>query len=303
MRRPFLLLASVFSALLVSACNGQPALAPGKGEGSVWKVESANTHIYLCGTIHLLRKSDYPLPAPYEAAYKDSQKLVFELPPGSQRDPKLGTMMQEAGSFPDGQDILSKINPETWTALREWCERRQVDANAFKRFRPWLAALTVAATEYAAVGAASDRGVDSVFEERMTKDAKTGEGLESVELQIGLFSKLTEKQQQQLLEQTLAEVKSLPNQFERMITAWRTGDADGLNKMMFEEAQNYPELMDVFLIQRNASWISRLEQFLAKKDHVMVLVGAGHLGGDAGVISLLKAKGYKVEKVKAEAAK
>ena len=293
------LVCCLVAVLFSTACGGQSASTVGKSEGSVWKVESPTTRVYLCGTIHLLRKQDYPLPASYETAYKDSQKLVFELPPGSQSDPNLGQLMQEAGSFPEGQDLLSKIPPSIWNALNDWCTKNRANADAFKGFRPWLAALTVAATEYAALGAVPGRGVDSVYEERMTKDGKTGEGLESVELQIGLFSKLNDNQQRQLLEQTLAEVKSLPKQFERMITAWRTGDVDGLNQMMFEEAKNYPDLMDIFLIQRNASWISRLEEHLAGKEHVMVLVGAGHLGGETGLLSLLKAKGYKVEKVRA----
>ena len=298
MRLPLLSVICVAFTLAVTACGGQLAVGGKKGDGSVWRVESATTRVYLCGTIHLLRASDYPLPATYETAYKDSQRLVFELPPGSQHDPKLAAQMQERGSYPEGTELSATIQPATWNALADWCTKHQVNAEAFKHLRPWLAALTIAATEYAAVGAAPDRGVDSVFEARMGKDGKLGEGLETVDLQIGLFSKLTEKQQEQLLEQTLAEVKTLPTQFERMITAWRTGDVDDLNKMMFEEAKNYPDLMDIFLVQRNASWIQRLEGFLSRTDHVMVLVGAGHLGGETGVLALLEKKGYKVKKVK-----
>ena len=300
MRLSRLLIPSVLSLLLTSAWGGESTGAGDRPEGSVWRVESPTTRVYLCGTIHLLRETDYPLPTPYDVAYGDSQKLVFELPPGSQKDPKLASRMRDAGTYPAGTDLPAKIKPEAWKVLADWCAKNGLSAEAFKPFRPWLAALTVAATEYAAVGAAPDRGVDSVFEERMVKDGKSGEGLETVDLQIGLFSKLTTQQQEQLLEQTLAEVKSLPDQFERMITAWRTGNADELSKMMFEEAKNYPDLMDIFLYRRNASWISRLQGYLSKTDHVMVLVGAGHLGGENGVIALLKAKGYKVEKVKAE---
>lgn len=300
MRPPLLSVLCLAFTLLVTSCGAQSVVDGKKSGGSVWRVESATTRVYLCGTIHLLRASDYPLPAAYETAYKDSQRLVFELPPGSQHDPKLAAQMQERGSYPEGTQLPATIQPATWNALADWCAKHQVNAEAFKRLRPWLAALTVAATEYAALGAAPDRGVDSVFETRMTKDGKTGEGLETVDLQIGLFSKLTSRQQEQLLEQTLAEVKTLPTQFERMITAWRTGDVDDLNKMMFEEAKNYPDLMDIFLVQRNASWMQKLEGFLSTSDHVMVLVGAGHLGGETGVLELLRKKGYKVEKVKAE---
>ena len=297
MRHSLILIACVLRTLLTPVCADQ--VPP---NGSVWRVESATTSLYLCGTIHLLRESDYPLPSSYETAYKDSHRLVFELPPGSQSDPKLAARMRDAGSYPEGTQLTDKIKPQTWRAFGDWCQKQGVGADGFKQMRPWLAALTVAATEYAAVGAAPDRGVDSVFEERMRKDGKPGDGLETVNFQIGLFGKLSEAQQEQLLEQTLTEVKSLPDQFERMIADWRTGDVEDLHKMMFAEAKNYPELMDIFLNKRNASWISRLEGYLGKTEHVMVLVGAGHLGGDTGVIALLKAKGSKVQQVKPGAA-
>lgn len=297
MRSSLLLLASLLWTVLIPSCKGVSSDGPVQGEGSVWMVESPSTRLYLCGTIHLLRPSDFPLPDSYAIAYADSQRLVFELPPGSQHDPQLAVSMREAGTYHDGTELASLLKPEVWKAFLDWCEKRQVKPEAFKSFRPWLAALTIAATEYAALGADPERGVDVVFEDRMRKDGKKGEGLETVDLQIGLFSKLSEEQQQQLLEQTLAEVKTLPDQFQRMIKAWRTGDVDDLHKMMFEEAKNYPDLMDIFLNQRNASWMNRLEAWLAGTDHRMVLVGTGHLGGDTGVISMLKAKGYKVRRV------
>ncbi len=296
MRHLLLLASCLLCVLSTPACAaGQAPVA----NGSVWKVEGGGSRIYLCGTIHLLREKDFPLSPSYDVAYNDCQRVVFELPPGSQHDPRLAELMRDAGSYPEGTQLQEKIKPQTWQAFNAWCQKRGVPADPFKQMRPWLAALTVAATEYAAVGAVSDRGVDFVFEERMQKDHKAGDGLETVDFQIGLFSKLTEAQQASLLEQTLTEVKTLPNEFERMIGDWRNGDIEDLNKMMFAEAKNYPDLMDIFLINRNKSWIKKLEGYLAKPEHVMVLVGAGHLGGDTGVIAMLKARGYKVSQVTA----
>lgn len=278
------------------------AKAAAESQGSVWLVESPTTRMYLCGTIHLLRSGDYPLPVVYDRAYADSTRLIFELPPGTARDPKLAQKMQAEGSYPAGQAALSEsVKPGTWDALVRWASDRELNAGAFNRYRPWFVALTVSATEYAALGAEPDRGVDQLFEKRAEKDRKPGEGLETLDLQMGLFTTLTEAQQQELLEQTLAEVKSLPAQFQKMITAWRGGDAETLHQMLFEEAEKYPELLDTFLTQRNRRWMKTLEERLAGKEHVMVLVGTGHLGGKGGLIDLLQSKNYKVRKL-AEAA-
>jgi hypothetical protein len=300
MPRPKFLIAALALLQLLPAC-ADSSRAMREAPGSVWVVESKTTKLYLCGTIHLLRKSDYPLPATYEQAYADSQRLVFELPPGTARDPALGAKMAQLGSFEGEQGLQASITPAMWASLSSWANGRGVPLATFVKHRPWYAALAISMTEYVALGADPSRGVDQEFERLMDKDHKSGEGLETMEQQISLFTSLTAEEQSELLEQTLAEVKTLPEVFNKMIVAWKNGDADALHKMLFEEAQKYPQLLDRFLTQRNASWIKRLEQLLAGKEHAMVLVGTGHLGGKDGVLELLRAKGYTVRALSAKA--
>lgn len=289
---------SCLALLVLPACGQSPdALAQVGAPGSVWVVESPTTRMYLCGTIHLLRRSDYPLPQVYEQAYADSQRLVFELPPDEARDAQLATKMQTAGNYPEGQALSDTIKEDTWKALNAWAGNRGLNAGTFNTMRPWLVALMISATEYAALGAEPERGVDRMFEKRSAQDGKPGEGLETVDFQIGLFTALSEKQQHELLEQTLAEVKSLAAQYQKMIASWKAGDADALHQMLFEEAEKYPDLLDRFLTQRNARWLARLEHYLAGTEHVMVLVGGGHMGGKGGVIDLLQNRGYVVRKL------
>ena len=84
-----------------------------------------------------------------------------------------------------------------------------------------------------------------------------------------------------------------------MIEAWRAGDLEALSELLFREADDYPELMEVFLHQRNRNWVPELEAVLASGAPAMVLVGAGHLAGDQGLIALMKERGYQVERVSA----
>lgn len=43
--------------------------------------------MYVGGTIHILRQSDFPLPAEFEKAYSLSNMLVFESDMGKANDP------------------------------------------------------------------------------------------------------------------------------------------------------------------------------------------------------------------------
>jgi uncharacterized protein len=81
-----------------------------------------------------------------------------------------------------------------------------------------------------------------------------------------------------------------------MITAWKAGDLETLGHMLYHEAEKYPELMDLFLHDRNKAWIGKLESFLKNGEKVMVLVGTGHFAGKLGVIELLRERGYTVKR-------
>lgn len=264
--------------------------------GSVWVVDAPATggRLFLCGTIHILRQEDYPLPTGYDAAYEHSRKLVLELPPGAGAGGELSKQMAELGTYPAGESLQATVGQKTWSRVAAWATMRKLNPASLDRFHPWFVALIISATEYAALGAKPDIGVDQSFEQRAAKDGKGGEGLETVGFQLNLFTGLSSKQQHDLLDQTLDEIATLPDEYEKMITAWRSGDLDALGEMLFREAEKFPDLMDLFLINRNKTWMTRLEEMLRKGEKAMVLVGAGHLASDKGLIALLKARGYQV---------
>lgn len=290
-------------SLLLFACNREapvalqaPQTKPETNGGSVWVVDAPATggRLFLCGTIHILRQQDYPLPAAYDAAYDHSTKLVLELPPGAGAGGELSKRMAELGTYPEGHSLQATVGQKTFSRVEAWATRRKVSPATLDRYHPWFVALIISATEYGALGAKPDIGVDQAFEQRAARDGKSGEGLETVEFQLKLFTQLDPKQQHDLLDQTLDEVATLPNEYEKMITAWRAGDLDVLGEMLFREAERFPDLMDLFLISRNKTWMTRLEEILRKGEKAMVLVGAGHLASDQGLIALLKERGYQV---------
>jgi len=68
---------------LVSLLGIMPTIS---ADSSVWKITSGENTVYLGGTVHLLRPSDYPLPEEYEQAYQESAVLVFETDISSMND-------------------------------------------------------------------------------------------------------------------------------------------------------------------------------------------------------------------------
>ena len=69
--------ASKLASLLLLLATLLP-LTQVSAQSSVWVATSGEEKVYLGGTVHLLRPTDYPLPAPFETAYAASDKLYFE---------------------------------------------------------------------------------------------------------------------------------------------------------------------------------------------------------------------------------
>ena len=289
-------------ALLVSAapaCGGaeEKPKASTTGPSSVWMVEKDGHKLYIGGTIHLLREEDYPLPDVFDQAYKDSTKLVFELPPGSEGEGEVVMRMRQMGSFPAGDDLSHHVSAETLKKVYTWASDNGFPQATINRMRPWFVALTIAAYEYQQLGADAHRGVDQYFEKNAKKDGKPGEGLETVEFQLSIFSDLSDHLQEELLMQTFAEAETMQKDFIELIQAWRTGNAAKLQELLFRDAEKYPQLMEDFLLKRNKRWVGPLLKYLEKGETVFVLVGAGHLGGKGGVLELLMEKGCTVKQL------
>ena len=62
-------------------------------------------------------------------------------------------------------------------------------------------------------------------------------------------------------------------------------------------ATDYPDLFETLLIRRNNNWLPIITGYFATGDVEFVLVGAGHLVGQAGLLKQHEKSGYTVEQI------
>lgn len=283
----------------LSGCGKTPTASASDAVGCVWKVTHPNSRgvLWICGSIHVLRSQDWPLAPAYDEAYRQSTQLTFELPAGAAEGPGMAQSLQRLGFVAADQPLLQKrLSPGVWQQLQQWCQRRGQDIEGYARMRPWLVALMVANGEYAALGAKAALGVERHFEQRAKADGKPMEGLESVEFQLGLFTELSKAEEEELLAQSLSEAASAAEQFSDMLRFWKSGDLKGLHALIHREAQEHPKLFDRLIVQRNRRWATQLMEPLMQGKTTMVLVGAGHMGGEPdGLLALLRAGGCQMQ--------
>ncbi|HQZ30931.1 MAG TPA: TraB/GumN family protein [Arenimonas sp.] len=289
---------TVFAALLLAATAGFARAEPPKP--LLWKVSDADNSIYLLGSFHLLKASDYPLADSTYAALEDAERVVFELAPAEMNDPALGQKMGAAALRSDGRTLQQSLPEATWNQLSAYTARRNIPIANFQRYEAWFISLMVGVTEMQAIGLDPALGLDKHFAQRAVDAGKPVAGLETGDQQIALFDGMDEKEQLQSLQDTLSEVASIEAEIGKMHALWRAGDGDALFAATGAQMEaEYPALYQRINVGRNRAWMPRLSGMLddSASDDTLVVVGAMHLLGEDGVVAMLRAKGYTVERL------
>lgn len=288
-------IAALLLALALPGCAGAEPPKP-----LLWKVSDGDNSLYLLGSFHLLREGDYPLAASTDAAFDDAEKVVFELTPTEMADPALGQAMAAAARFEGDATLQSRLPADTWARLQAHAASRGMALEFLQAHEAWFVSLVISVTEMQRLGLDPALGLDKHFANRAVAAGKAVAGLETGAQQIALFDGMDAAQQEQALDDVLSDLGALGQEINRMHALWRAGDADTLHaesgaKMKAE----YPELYERLNRERNLAWLPRLQALLDEShdDDALVVVGAMHLLGEDGVVELLRARGYAVERL------
>jgi uncharacterized protein YbaP (TraB family) len=266
-------------------------------ESSVWKLQKGGSVMFLGGTCHLLRQSDFPLPAEFDRAYRASQIVVFETDLDKLRDPSTQQELISKATYADGSTIERHLSPRTYNLLKEYCASNGIPLETFKQFKPSIIAVTMTAIELAKLGATQE-GVDTFFYQLAKMDNKPVQGLETVEAQIEFIVGMGEGYEDAFVTHSIRDLKSIKQEYGSLVEAWKRGDTKRLNSLMIDELKTKtPSLYKQMLVERNINWLPMIDAYQRTVQTEFILVGVGHLVGPDGILKALERKGYKVEKL------
>lgn len=267
-------------------CVGHAA----EGASCVWKVTSpSGGTLFLAGSIHALRSTDYPLPASYQRAFDSSSRLVFETEPKSMEAASKG--LNKAGQYGKGDSLKNHVDPRTYAYLKRYFTLLGVPEQKFSTYRPWL----IAAMLEAAPKQNFMLGVERFLQNKATAAHKPIESLESIPEHMAPFLDLTERESEALLLIHFINLGRTDLSSHNLVGGWRRGDADSLARMMRDAYREFPAFGDRMLGQRNRRWIPKIEGYIKSGQVYFVVAGAAHMGGNDGVVALLRGRGYTVE--------
>ena len=264
---------------------------------SVWQVSSGDNTIYLGGTVHLLRSTDYPLPAEYEQAYEASSEIYFEIDMQSMNDPAMVMEMARQLTYSDGRSLKTVLNSEAYTALSEYAAGIGLPQMMLDPFKPGMVVTMLQLMEFQRIGF-TPQGVDTYFDEKARADAKSLGYFETIDEQIALLVGMGEGYESEFILLSLENMEEIEELMDAMIVAWREGNKDALAELFVDKMkEEVPQLYDSMLRQRNLKWFPQIQQMLMDSDTEFVLVGAAHLVGEDGLLGLLISSGYQVKQL------
>jgi uncharacterized protein YbaP (TraB family) len=284
----WVLLAAVFA--LVGESRAQE-------KSFLWQLQSDKGNIYILGSIHLLKRENYPLNPTIEKAFDSTKKLVLEIDLQSADSATVQRLTLEKGLHRNGKTLQQNISAETYTLAAKRAQELGIDIRALSPLKPWVVALTMTSLQLQKLGFDPNSGVDRCLAGRATKAGKPMVGLETAAFQIGLMDQLSASDQESMLRQSLREMDLLDKGLDQIVRSWVAGDVPALEELLLKAMREYPAVHQKIIVDRNRRWLPEIERMIERGDSALVVVGTAHLVGKDGVIELLKARGYTLEQM------
>ena len=265
---------------------------------TLWKIEDTKKPVYLLGSIHVLRRQNYPLERPIEDAFDDAKVVAFEVDLGAplpESAPPPAAASKTAVAKPvKPSGLRTEVSPTTYRSVVRYLENAGYPGTVFDQIPAPLVATALVQMEVSTLGFEPQWGVDNYFYRRAKKYGKTIVGLETAADQVEALGGLSVPANDALVQAALDDVAGLRKMLRDLVRAWKGGEVDRLVGLVNGSFADRPEVYQRVLVDRNERWIPKIEALMAGDVPALVIVGTGHLVGRDSVVAMLQAKGHVV---------
>ena len=291
----------IFSIMLLAFPGITQSQVVGEGYNNslIYKIQSDTNTVYILGSIHILAEEYYPLTRAFSYSYYNSQKIIFEVDPEVLFSLSQKKSVEDYHYFQDGNTLEKVLRRKTLKLLKKRVAQMGIDFESINKLKPWAVNKIIGRSPLSTKEFRPDLGIEYYFF-RLAKDAgKPTGGLETIEDQLNIDDKLPLKMQDEILRETLmvSDSKEIEKKFLHLVKSWHQGNFSELEHIIEEQKTKNLTYHQSLLTNRNKRWIPQIEKFLLEDKNVLVIVGAAHLVGDDGLLTLLTDKGYEIERV------
>lgn len=285
----------LFIVLLGFVGTGNVVAQKSPVENSVfWEVHGKDLKqpSYLFGTFHLMGSRYVDSLTHVINKFETSKTVVGELLLDSTM-----TMKMMAAARLDGTTLDKLLNSEQYQQTAHWLkELSGYDLQMFNTMNPMtiqIFLMTMLQQKYYPMDMAQDTPMDMYFQNEAKSNGKKLMGLETFEVQVNaLFEQFSPQRQAEMLTDFVKDKEKAKSELVTMNKYYRQGDLSKLQSLLSDQSYSESE-SKVMLDDRNKKWMDQLPG-LMKEQQTFVAIGALHLAGENGLVSLLRKAGYTV---------
>lgn len=291
MMKIFKILAVVATVLSVSFTSRAQILYKIEKDGSP-KVS------YILGTHHLAPLAVVDSIESLPSILESIDRLYGELDMSTLNDPAVMLGMQKMLIAPSDSTIDKMLAPEQLDSVRNaWNEfiGEMVPFEMVKMMKP-----AVLSTQLASAMTMKNlpdlnplEGIDMTMQNRARELGKPVAGLETMEFQMNMLYNAPIPRQVNSLMSMIRTIDEQAEQSSRLTNAYLNHDIQQIYELILQEEDDDPQVAEEMIYSRNDRWLEKLGEILPTES-LMIVVGAGHLPGERGVLNGLRAKGFIV---------
>lgn len=278
-------------------------------EGNHWKATRGDATLHLIGTMHL---ADPRLDAPaerLEAVVATADLLLLEMT-REDEEALQARLTTDPGLLLLADTTLPELLDDAqWQQMSEALSARGLPPFMAARFRPWYVSVILAVPPCAAGTDLSADGMDSRLEQVAVDAGIPRAALEDVETIFAAFADQPLDVQIDMMLSALVDPAINEDLFATLLASYfDEAPAEGwaVSSILAERyspierdaaAEIFATMEQELLIDRNRAWIPVLLDAVAAHDTVVAAFGAAHLPGKNGVLALLEAEGFTLERL------
>jgi uncharacterized protein len=280
---------------LFQSCAAQkaPKLTESKDNNTLlWEISGKGLKqpSYMFGTFHVMCKDDIKFSTNLQTALAASKEVYFEM----DLDDPTNTM--GAMFF---MNMKNKTLKELYTekeydkVSKFFKDSLKMNISFFSKMKPMM----LEAMLYPRMmPCKTPSGVEMELMAIAAKQKKEIKGFETIEFQAGIFDSIPYETQAKSLLKDIDSAASYRVYFNKMVNVYKNQETDKLVEIITDTTFSEGENNDALLKNRNENWVKQLKIILAK-NNIFMGVGAAHLFGKDGLITLLRKEGYTVKAI------
>lgn len=286
----------LFFFIILSVC------ATASNAQLLWKISDngLKESSYIFGTHHVAPLCICDSIKGFEKAFTECKQLYGEIKIDSTSNEKTQLLVSKYIMLPQDSLLNTLYSPEEYRILSSIIKKYlNADIEQLNMFKPSFISTQLSVQQSAKVFNKFDPEIqlDGSLQKKAEKLGKQVYGLETIEFQMQTVLGGSIDEQAEELIKIAKEEELFVDHIKEMADKYMQQDINALLNLMSDpKLGNTEKELDKFIFSRNRNWAELLKNILPKKS-TFIVVGAGHLPGEEGLINLLRNQGYTVEPV------